>query len=306
MNNESPRAVGAVIVAYHPDMKALEALVESYLLQVQYLVVVDNTPGGSGIAEAITQKFQLIELRENLGIAAALNRGIDCLMGLGCNHFVLSDQDSVPPRDFVSTLLSAFLRLEQQGQRVATVGAVFVDPRTGHATGFAHDGWRGNGHTLRADSSGLVPASYVITSGSLVSRSAFEEVGPMAEGLFIDYVDMEWCFRATAKGYAVYGEPAAVMRHTLGDRAVTFWLFGRRQKGMHSPVRVYFQNRNILLLCRMSHVAMHWKFWALAKRPASIVLYLLVANERMRYLRSALKGLLDGLRGRDGNVDGRF
>lgn len=299
------RAIGAVVVAYHPDMPALERLVDCYLAQVDRVVVVDNTPGGAGIQAAIPRDFDVLVSGANLGIAAALNAGIRHLMACGCDHYVLSDQDSLPGPGFVDHLYLAFRRLREQGVRVATVGALFVDPRNNHAAGFAQDGWSGNRHSLQADATGMVPASYVITSGSIVSREAITDIGMMDEGLFIDYVDMEWCFRARARGYAVYGEPAAVMEHTLGDSTISFWLFGSRQKGLHSPARVYFQNRNVLLLCRMPHVEMSWKFWALVKRPAAILLYLVSARgRRLRYLASACNGLVDGLKGRYGNGNG--
>lgn len=299
--------LGVVIVTYYPDMDALATLVRRYQPQVQYVVVVDNTPGGAGLTVVVTVGVHLIELGENLGIGSALNRGITWLLQQGCDFVVLSDQDSLPPQDFVQTLAAAFLGLQARGRSVATVGALFVDPRTGYSSGFARDGWCGNGHHLQVDESGLVPASYVITSGSMVSREAIEDVGMMADDLFIDYVDMEWCFRAVSRGYEVYGQPAAVMQHTLGDKTASFWLFGWRQKGMHSPLRVYYQNRNILLLCRLAHVATYWKFWSVVKRPAAIFLYLLIARgQRLRYLRSALLGLLDGIRGRKGVADGDF
>jgi len=295
-------SAGAVIVAFHPSREALADLVRCYRQQLRHVVVVDNTPGGADLGLVVQESGgELLELGDNLGIGAALNRGIDRLMKCGCFWFFLSDQDSVPPADLAARLMTAFCRLQGFGLRVATVGALFLDPRTGHVSGFPRKNSCSNSHHVCPDWTGLVPASYVITSGSLVSRDAIETVGPMAEELFIDYVDIEWCFRAASRGYAVYGEPAAVIEHTLGDRTVSFWLFGRRQKALHSsPLRIYFQNRNYLLLCRLPHIGLCWKLLSLAKRTAAVLLYMVVARHRLAYLRSALKGFRDGLMGRTG------
>jgi rhamnosyltransferase len=48
---------------------------------------------------------------------------------------------------------------------------------------------------------------YVITSGSFIPISIFNDVGFMREELFIDFVDIDWCLRARAKGYEIVSLP---------------------------------------------------------------------------------------------------
>ena len=294
--------MGAVIVAFYPRRESVAELVTRYRKQLDRVVVVDNTPGGADLGLLVRDSGgELLELQENVGIAAALNRGIEYLIRKGCIWFVLSDQDSMPSEDLVHRLMSSFSGLQDKGVRVAAIGASFIDPRTGHVVPFAKPNRCGTGRCLAPDTTGLVPTAYVITSGSLVSLEALEHVGLMAEGLFIDYVDTEWCFRAISKGYRVYGDPAAVMEHTLGDSTVRFWLFGMRQKGLHSPIRVYFQTRNFVLLCRLPHMGICWRVCSLLKRSSAVLLYLLVGRgRRIAYLFSVIQGLQDGLMKREG------
>lgn len=296
------RLLGAVIVAYHPDAAALQALVLNLGRQVDHLVVVDNTPlpGGSGLA------FDLpgVEVQAdgvNHGIATGLNQGIRALRQRGCRFFVLSDQDSVPAPDLVAELMGGYDRLTSRGLRVGAVGAFFVDPRDGEAEPFEVVSWRGSRATRQVNEDGVVEASVLITSGCLVPLEVFDDVGLMDDSLFIDYVDFEWCFRAGAKGYGLYGIPSAAMRHTIGDDFRNVWLMGWRKKAVHSPVRVYFQNRNTLLLCRMPHIPLAWKLSRLLKRPGAIFFYLFMIDKGWQhYAAYIFRGLAHGMAGKGG------
>lgn len=300
--NEGLSPVGAVIVAYHPDVAALQRLVENLGRQVGRLVVVDNTPlpGGAGLVFASAGVSVLAD-GINHGIATGLNKGIKALREQGCRFFLLSDQDSIPAPDLVLELLRGYRKLTAAGAKVAAVGAFFVDPRDGVVEPFEVLSWRGTGTSLTLNAQGVVEASVLITSGCLVPLDVLEDVGLMDDSFFIDYVDFEWCFRATDKGYGLYGIPAATMQHTIGDDFRNVWMLGWRKKAVHSPVRVYFQNRNTLLLLRLAHVPLLWKLSRLLKRPGAIFFYLfMVESGWRRYARSIFSGLGHGLLGRGG------
>ena len=302
MTAQPPR-IGGVIVVYHPDAARVAALAAVLVPQLAAVVVVDNTPGGSAIAAQLPPAVQVVEEGANLGIGAALNHGIERLRGQGCDHFFLSDQDSSPAADIVVRLYEALQTLQGQGRSVAAVGASFVDPRNGHEQGFPVVTARGVRMTQAADASGYVPASFLITSGSLLPRAAVDKAGLMDAGLFIDTVDMEWCYRAQARGLACYGVPAARMAHTIGDHTVDFWFLGRRCNPVHSPFRVYFQFRNFLALLARACIPLHCKVWLVQNRLVLAYMYLfIVPGPRWPYVRSIFRGLWDGLRGRKGGL----
>jgi rhamnosyltransferase len=302
MSEEMSR-IGAVIVAYHPDAEALQKLVANLAAQVSVLVVVDNTPvpGGASLQRLLPETVAIIADGMNHGIAAGLNIGLRFLIEKGCHYFLLSDQDSIPAGNLVHELKTGHDQLYSSGKKVGAVGAFFVDPRDGHVEGFEVLRWSGTHATTTLNADGVVEASVLITSGCLVSRAVLEDVGLMDEGLFIDYVDFEWCFRGAQKGYHFYGIPAATMNHTIGDDFRRVWMMGWRKKAVHSPIRVYYQNRNTLLLLRMEHVPLAWKLSRLLKRPAAIFFYLcMVESGWRRYAHSVFSGLRDGLTGKGG------
>jgi rhamnosyltransferase len=81
----------------------------------------------------------------------------------------------------------------------------------------------------------------------------------MREEFFIDKVDIEWCFRARAQGYQSFGTGRAHMCQRLGDGEVKIWYFGWRYISLYSPIRVYYQIRNYVAMCRLDYVDWKWK-----------------------------------------------
>jgi GT2 family glycosyltransferase len=73
----------------------------------------------------------------------------------------------------------------------------------------------------------------------LVRREALSDVGALDERFFMYAEDLEWCWRASRKGWEMWFEPAAVVRHVEN-------VSGRRQFGglrtrahMHNALRFY-------------------------------------------------------------------
>jgi N-acetylglucosaminyl-diphospho-decaprenol L-rhamnosyltransferase len=54
---------------------------------------------------------------------------------------------------------------------------------------------------------------WIMGSAMLVSRRAYEAVGPMDERFFMYFEDVDWCRRFWHNGYAVVYYPAAVLHH---------------------------------------------------------------------------------------------
>ena len=49
----------------------------------------------------------------------------------------------------------------------------------------------------------IINPDYVITSGSFIPLEVINDVGLMLDKLFIDFIDIEWCFRAKRKKYSI-------------------------------------------------------------------------------------------------------
>ncbi|MDX9819066.1 MAG: glycosyltransferase family 2 protein [Desulfococcus multivorans] len=287
----------AIVVTYHPQISALECLLNVLDEQVDSIVLVDN---GSGLylAEFIASRRKpkefLITLGANFGVAAAHNAGIEWARRNGKRYVVLFDQDSVPAPDMISHLISALHKLTDQGIRVAAVGPSYQDIRNiKHPSFIKARGFQVNKIECRSPFR-IVESDVIISSGSLIPLSTLEEVGGPLDELFIDQVDMEWCFRAKSKGYSVFGVCDAMLHHSLGESPKNF--LGR--KFVHqSPLRHYYIFRNAVWLLFKKHTPPSWKFLFIRSIFFRFIVYVCLISPRAAYFKMMTKGILHGLNG---------
>jgi rhamnosyltransferase len=302
VSDYSATTVCAVIVSYHPEPAALLGLIDAVAPQVGAVVLVENTGDGNwqqALGETLSGRngALLVQLR-NLGLATAQNIGIDWARSGGYRHVLLLDQDSEPGADMVASLLQALQKLSI-ADRVAAVGPRFHDRREDRDAPFVRIGFPLNRKHWCTSATQHIACDFLISSGALIPLTVLDQVGPMDAGLFIDNVDLEWGFRARAGGYALYGVCAAMMHHRLGDarRALPF---GWGQVVVHGSLRLYYMMRNRLLLYRMPHTPGVWVAQDVPRVLAKLFLFGVLIGPRRRNLRCMLRGLWDGLHGRQG------
>lgn len=297
----------AVVVAYHPDLGLLQRLLAAALPQVAHVVVVDNTPRAAG--ESLTglpPGVELISLGRNAGLAAALNRGCEWAWAQGADFALLFDQDSLPAPDLVERLASAWQAATAAGLRVAAAGPRFVDERGARVPPFARVGALRLRPVTQLDGLEYVRTELLITSGCLIAREALLDAGAMDESFFIDNVDIEWGFRAQARGWSLIGAPGALLQHRIGDAHVPApaWarLLGAQIVIQHAPVRLYYIMRNRIRLYRMPHVPLRWKSQDVLRLPAKVMLSLWQAGDRRSVAAALARGIVDGLANRGGAI----
>jgi rhamnosyltransferase len=293
----------AVIVTYHPERAALETLLAALMPQVGATVVVDNGSGDElavWLAPTAQSGLRLLALGDNLGVAAAQNRGIEVAKSLAADFVILFDQDSVPADDMVARLLAAAQSLVTQACRLAAVGPRYVDARNPTRRCFPRvSGWR---FELLGGDAGqgpweLVETDALISSGTLIPMPTLAVVGGMDEALFIDQVDLEWGLRAKGVGYRSFGVGGAVLHHSLGDAPIQF---GDRAIMHHSPLRHYYIFRNATRLLFKGYVPVGWKLMFVRMMTLRFGFYGLMVSPRAAYVRAMLRGVADGLRRRGG------
>ena len=288
-------ATAAVIVTYRPDITTLQSLVDALAPQVECMWLVDNASANVDAIRTLAAAHRIVVIAnpDNLGVGAAINQGIAAARDSGCTHVLLMDQDSLPAGDMVARLHEA---LHAGGERLAASGPAHVDARTGDVAPFVRIGFPFN-RKLRPAPGEVVDCDFLITSGSLVPLQAIAEIGGMDAGLFIDNVDLEWCFRAKAHGYRLLGVADAEMEHRIGDRL--HWRPGGRAI-VHGPSRLYTIMRNRVLLYRRRDTP--WR-WVAQDVPRAILKFLgfsLAVTPRGANLRAMCRGVRDGLAGREG------
>ncbi|HXE65789.1 MAG TPA: glycosyltransferase family 2 protein [Rhodanobacteraceae bacterium] len=297
----SARAAGvcAVVVTYHPDATLLAAQLDALHAQADHIVVVDNaTPADSvRVLCAACPQVELLALTENIGLAAALNAGITRARETpGMTHVLLMDQDSVPEPGMVEALTAALDR-QSRHARVAAVGTRFLDPREGVDSPFVRIRFPVNRQLHCNGACDEVACDFLITSGSLIPLEVLDEVGGMDERLFIDNVDLEWCFRATSKGYALFGVCGARMLHHHG--ATRHRVPGvPRGVVVHTPRRLFYMMRNRVLLYRRACTPRRWIAQDLPRLVVKFLLFALLIAPRRKNLRCMLAGLRAGIAGR--------
>ena len=307
--------ITAIIVSFEPDIQLLLNNIRLINQQVTHTVLVDN---GSSNQQALFENVQrsfislsIIALSDNMGLGVAHNHGIARAKELGSEYVLLLDQDSQPESDMVEKLCLASRHLrssEVENNRHAKPLAA-VGPRyTGEGredSFFVNFGWFKFRRQYCAESNdGLIPADFLISSGSMIAIPVLEKIGYMDEGLFIDHVDTEWFLRAKQLGYQSYGVCDAMMFHGLGEKTRTVKLFGlirKRNVPQHKPFRYYYMFRNSVYLYKKGYSAL-W-MWNDFQRLCQIaIFYGVLYGPRRQNLSMMLQGVKDGFLGRQGKL----
>lgn len=255
--------------------------------QVDAVVLVDD--GSNSLRDLPeVEGIDIVLLPENLGIAHALNVGVQRAQKLGATHVLLLDQDSEPPLGYVDLLMR---RLSNDGGLMVAVpeqvggSAILRDRRTAEA---------------------FDP----IQSGQLFHIDVYKRVGEFAERYFIDAVDSEFRVRAASLGIPFVPVEGAALVHSLGDLVPLtvlgrpLRLFGRpRHVLYHSPFRTYYMVRNSVALYR-EHARGHrgWMVRRSRKLAEMVIGCALLAPDASDQIRAIAAGLSDGLRGQDGRI----
>lgn len=278
---------GICVVLYYPEKFRLTELREELQIMQSRIVIVDNTPeiDHSRIFEMF-EKMKYIPLGKNLGIAAAQNIGVNYLLkDKNINSILLLDQDSKFTFLQFEKLLKSFNTLKNQKLKIGAVGPSAIN-------GYDNSEYKGR----------IVKGNYklprirehkeIISSGSLIPKEAFLDVGNFEEQLFIDGVDHEWCWRAGAKGYKFYVCETSKLIHFLGEGDKK--LFGIRFR-TPKPIRTYYQYRNFLRLVFRGYVPLYWKLSNTIKYLIKIPIYIFFFKERKKFARYISEGIYDGI-----------
>ena len=296
-------SVIAIVVTYRPAIEQLERLVRALRPQVDAIVVVDN---GSEVSVSQwlgaqgNSSFRALLLGENVGVAAAQNKGLELAREQGAEYAILFDQDSLPAPDMVERLVEAVRVRQADGVLVAAVGPRYCDPRRQALRPFVRTRGLVIGRCDCRAPDDVLEVDHLISSGSLIPMSSLLAVGPMSEALFIDYVDTEWILRAKHYGFRAYGVCAASMTHSLGDAPMRVW---GREVVVRSPLRHYYMFRNAIWMYRQSWIPMAWKMADGLRLLQKFMLYAVFAKPRLDHLRMMYRGTWHGLRGRMGRFD---
>jgi rhamnosyltransferase len=283
--------VCAVVVIYHPDDE-FGTRVRRVMAQVAATVIVDN---GSSAAQAerlrelaASPEVTWIHNSENLGIARALNQGLQHALGLGFAWALLMDQDTLVDDTLVETLRAAYAACPEP-QRTAAVGARYRD---------THDR-PDDRRPLDAHGETWQEVEAVITSGTLLPLAPFVAIGPFRDEFFIDYVDIDYCLRARARGYRIIETRHPLMSHTVGAPSRHQMMGKSKWTTNHPAERRYYiaLNNTVLLREYGSSKGGSWRWKSVVRSVRLCKRIALFEQDKLAKIAAVAQGWWDGMRG---------
>lgn len=281
--------VAGMVTLYNSQPTVIEN-VKLIIDQVAYLYVVDNSEVADSklIADilAISKKIRYISNDGNLGIARALNVAADTALEDGFTYLLLLDDDSQAPAGLVCELLEIYSNFA-----VDNIGIVAAqsDPSV-------------------PNKASVNEVLTIITSGSLLNLQAYKSVGPFLDELFIDWVDLEYCFRLQKHGYKILVDDAVRLTHRLGTFQVKRLLgFLPIRWRSHSPTRLYYKFRNSQYVVKQYRQQIPLSFVGSIyyELGRDLLKILFLEADKSTYLTSVWQALNDGFRGELGKLSSK-
>jgi rhamnosyltransferase len=281
--------VACMVTLYNSESTVIENI-KRIVDQVACVYIVDNSEIGNerliDEISTISKKIKYISNNGNLGIARALNVAAGAASEDGFTYLLLLDDDSQAPADLVAKLLGVYF--------TSTTNKIGI---------------------VAAQSDPSVPAKEfvrevltIITSGSLLNLQAYKSVGPFLDELFIDWVDLEYCFRLQKHGYKVLVHDAVRLTHRLGTLQVKrlLGLLPIRWRS-HNPTRLYYKFRNSQYVIRQYRRQIPLSFVRAIyyELTRDLLKVIFIETDKITYLTSVWQALNDGFRGELGKLSSK-
>ena len=291
----------AVVVSCFNPPDALVSRVAKWSAEIGPVIAVDD--GSTRASENYWQLLrdagaQVVTLRQNSGIAAALNVGIQTAIGKHDPEWILTmDQDSELGECYVSAALGAF-----DDSAETSIGLLCSGSQNGYNV------------PLMRSAVGLTESFDPMQSGTMIKRQVISEIGLFREDFFIDAVDSEFTARARASGWRALAVPGADLVHSLGE-ARPMIVFGKRLTWFgkplsvyeHQPFRVYFMTRNSLLLAKSYwRTQPQWIARRLVTELESHIIRFVFGRARRKSFVAVMYGVRDAILNRTGPIPDRI
>lgn len=222
--------LAAVVVLYNPDKQVYENL-KSYIDYVDIIYAVDNSTENNK-SEFTDNKIVYISNNGNKGIAYALNVGAHRAIEDGYEWLLTMDQDSRFAHDGIIKMKEFILDCKN-------VDNGYEYDKIGLVTPFHRTIFNENEKPQGVDS-----PEVVMTSGNIISLTAYDNIGGFKDWMFIDAVDFDYCLNLRDNGYDIWRLNYIELKHNLGN--VVFKDIGKKHMYSlnHSAMRRYYIVRN--------------------------------------------------------------
>ena len=291
-----------VAVTYFPNQSTIENL---YRIshRCDRLVLVDNTPGRAELTFPRLENLTVHRYKENVGLAKALNKGINLAGQLGYDNIFVLDQDSRPRDDFFEQMLMFKSQVSSFVSNCVLYAPNFYDRNSKtyakfpQLTRFTVKHLKcGNMQSGPCDA-----ATICITSGTLVTYKGFREMSGLRDDYFIDFIDNEYCLRIYKLGYKIAINCEVTLDHAIGHRSMHKFFGIPIKPNNHSPPRRYYISRNGVRTA-LDYGAKYpsYVFLVFARIIHEVISIVLYEKNKRKKLIAIIYGFYHGLIGRMG------
>lgn len=284
----------AVLVAYNPDEECLIKDIESFIGEVDKLIICNNSnfqlEKKVEFSDLVLKKTEIINFYENIGIAKAQNIGMKKAFDDGADFVLQMDQDSIFEKGSVIKLQKTFHNLRKKGINVGILGGATLDIKEQN---------KKNNECICDEEISCREVKAIISSGSLIPKDVYCTVGDMMEELFIDLVDTEYCWRIKKYGFKIIQNFDIKMYHQTGSGYVEY----RGKKYLISaPIRNYYQMRNELYLLKLNYAPFSWKIRIIKNLYRKLWLFPRIMDEGQKRKEYTIRGIKDWKEKRMGKI----
>lgn len=263
--------IGSIVVLYNPSIQEIENI-SSYIEKVDYAVVIDNSiaDNQSLIHKVVSgsEKLYYYSEHRNIGLCKGFNIGVNMLAKKGCEWALLLDADSKLDPDIISVYKKSLNHFKNR-KDVAVFSPVHVFDRS---KAIPYVGYRN--------------VDWSMTSGWLVNVKIFQKQKGFFEDLFVDGLDMDYCYKSHENGFKIIECGQAIINH---NPAKTCSILGIKY-GIAPPNRYYMQARQ-LIWC-----------WKKYKKTNALGIYLykwikviLLFPKKAEYIKAMYQGSKEGV-----------
>jgi N-acetylglucosaminyl-diphospho-decaprenol L-rhamnosyltransferase len=217
-------------------------------------VIVVDCASSDGSVEMVRREFprvRLVASEENLGYARGNNVGMAQARG---RYLLVLNPDTEPVGDVLARMaryldahptvgaLGPALRypdgsLQSSRRRFPTLATAFCESTLLHQ-------WFPNNRVARryhlddrpADVS--QPVDWLVGAALMIRRQAWQQVGPLDEGFFMYFEELDWCRRCRAAGWEIHYLPTVEIVHHEGKSSEQVTT-ARMIRFQHSKIRYY-------------------------------------------------------------------
>lgn len=283
-------AVG--IVCYNPIPSKLDKIVINF---GEKNVIIFNNGCKFNLKDAYPLAHHLGD-GVNCGLGKSSNEIIKKSLAIGCEFLVLSDQDSCYPHSYAERMIEIL-------NKYANVIAVFPAWRDLNSRSTENKKQyveKLNGLKLINLQGKLASITHSIASGVVINLKIINENLLFNEGLFVDWVDTEWCWRVNKVfGYECLMNNEVTLLHELADSSEK--ILGR-EFSVRSVLRDFYIIRNATYILFHQNHGFKRNFYTLKKILHHILFSFVVSMKKRRGVSYIYFAIKDGLCGTVGEA----